>query len=62
MSNVFHHLIEIEFFLLEYRLLTVEHTHLQHFLYKEAKSFRLIVYHPTQMFLHLFTLGNRGII
>ena len=62
MSNVFHHLIEIELFLLKYRFFTVEHTHLQHFLYQEAKSFRLIIYHTTQMFLHLLTLGNRGII
>ena len=61
-SNILNHLVQIEFFLLEHRLLAVEHTHLQYLFYQETKTLRFIVDHVTQMFLHLFTLCYRGII
>ena len=61
-GNILNHLVQIEFFLLEHRLLAVEHTHLQYLFYQETKTLRFIVDHVTQMFLHLFALCYRGII
>ncbi len=57
-SRILNDFIEIELLLLEHRLLAVEHTHLQYLLYQEAESLRFIIYHTTQMLLHLLALGN----
>ena len=58
MGCVFYDFVEIELLLLEHCLLAVEHTHLQHLLYQESESLRLVVNDATQMFLHLLALGD----
>ena len=62
MSRILNDFIQIELLLLEHRLLAVKHTHLQHLFYQETESLRFIIYHTTQMLLHLLALGNRWVV
>ena len=62
MGCILYDFVEVEFLLLEHRLLAVEHTHLQHLLYQKAESLRLVVNDATQMFLHLLALGDRRVV
>ena len=59
---ILNYLVQVELLLLEHRLLAVEHTHLQYLFYQEAESLRFIIYHTTQMLLHLLALGNRWVV
>ena len=61
-GDILHHFIQVEFLLLEHRLLLVKHTHLEHLLDQESQAFRLIIDNRAQVFLHLLTLGNRWVV
>ena len=55
---LFKQFIDVEFLLFERHRLTVEHRHLQYFLYEEAQAFRFVVDDAAQVLLHLRALGH----
>ena len=62
LGYILHHLVQVEFLLLEHDALLVEHRHLQHLLYKETQTLRLVGNHAAQMLRHLFRLGYRVVV
>ena len=62
LTDVLHHLVKVEHLLLECRILTVEHRHLQHFLYEEPQTLRLVIDDAPKMLSHSLALLHRLII
>ena len=53
LGYLFHHLVEVEFLLLEDDALLVEHGHLEHFLHQEAEALRLVGNDAAEVLGHL---------
>ena len=62
LCSILHHLVEVEFLLLEYRLLLIKHRHLQHLLYEESQALSLVVDHASEVFHHLLALCNALVV
>ena len=62
LGNVFDHLVEVEFLLLEHHALLVEHRHLQHLLDQEAQALRLVGDDTAEVARHLLGLGHALVV